>query len=111
MKVQRGTFFLATLLICAGLALPAWALELHQARASGQVGELATGYVVALQPGAGVDALVADVNAKRKTEYAKIAAQNGQSLDVVAKLAAPQIISSLEPGAPYQSTGGAWQTK
>lgn len=93
-------------------AAPAFALDLHDARAQGLVGERADGYVEALNPTAGgVSQLVTDVNSKRKAEYARIAAEKKQSVDVVAKLAAQQIISGLEPGASYKDANGAWKKR
>jgi uncharacterized protein YdbL (DUF1318 family) len=103
---------LSSLAIIAVLAaVPAFALDLHGARASGQIGEKADGYVSALQPSGDVNALVADVNAKRKAEYARISAEKGQPVDVVAKLAAEEIIKSLPSGASYQDAGGAWKKR
>lgn len=93
------------------VAMPAWAIDLHSARAQGKVGEQADGYVAALQPDGEVNALVAEVNAKRRVEYTRISAQNGQSVSVVAKLAAPQIIQGLAPGNLYQDGSGSWKKR
>lgn len=73
------------------LTAPAYALDLHSARASGAVAETPDGYVKAVKSSPEVDALVAEVNAKRMAEYTRISKQNGQPVDVVGKLAAPQI--------------------
>lgn len=93
------------------LSLPALALDLHEARRSGQVGEQNDGYVRALQASPAVNALVQDVNSKRQQEYARIAVSKGQSAAVVAKLAAEQIAKGLEAGAQYQDANGAWQKR
>ena len=93
------------------LSAPAYALDLHEARASGQVGEKLNGYVSALKDTADVQALVAEINAKRKQEYARISAENSQPVDVVAKLAAEQIINGLEPGVFYQAADGSWKKR
>lgn len=98
-------------LIGALMAYPAFALDLHEARSAGMVGEKLDGYVAALKTTPDVKALVADVNAKRQQEYSRISSQNGQPVDVVAKLAAPQIIKGLEPGSLYQDNDGHWQTR
>lgn len=79
-------------------ALPAYALDLHSARASGQVAETPEGYVRAVKSSPEVDALVAEVNAKRKAEYTRISKENGQPVDVVGKLAAPQIQKNIAAG-------------
>jgi len=99
---------LAALTLIASLAaFPALALDLHAARTAGSVAEKSDGYAEALSKDAEVVALVAEVNAKRKAEYTRISKENGQSVSVVAKLAAPQIISGLEPGSPYKDEKGA----
>ena len=79
-------------------ALPVWALDLQSARSSGAVAETPEGYIKAVNPTPEVNALVADVNAKRKAEYARISAENGQPVDVVGKLAAPKIAASIAAG-------------
>jgi uncharacterized protein YdbL (DUF1318 family) len=85
-------------MVAALFAMPAAALDLHSARATGLVAETAEGYIKAVKPSAEVNALVAEVNAKRRAEYARISAENGQPIDVVGKLAAPQIAKSIAAG-------------
>lgn len=104
---------LVTLLTVLGLliASPAWALDLHQARSAGKVGEKTDGYVAALEATPEVQALVKEVNTKRQLEYAHISRENGQTVDVVAKLAAQQIITKLEPGNTYQTPDGSWKKR
>ena len=48
------------------LALPAFALDLGDAKARGLVGETAAGYLGAVKPSAEVNTLVKDINAQRK---------------------------------------------
>lgn len=93
------------------LSFPAFALDLHSARAGGQIGEKADGYVAAITASPEVNSLVSEVNGKRRQEYARISGQNGQPVDVVAKLAAQQIIAGLEAGAMYQDTNGNWKKR
>lgn len=93
------------------IAMPALALDLQQARTQGLVGEKTDGYVTAIKPSAEVNSLVSSVNAKRRTEYTKISKQNGQTADVVGKLAAPQILENLPSGSQYQDASGAWKTR
>jgi len=69
----------------------AWALSLQEARSQGLVIERADGYVEAAQLSPEVVALADEVNAKRKAEYERISKENGQPVEVVAKLAAEQI--------------------
>lgn len=108
MRLRLFTVLCAVLFL---FALPAYALDLQEARVSGKVGELSTGYVQALESSAEVDALVAEVNNRRGVEYKRISAQNGQPVDVVAKIAAEQIINNLPAGAKYQDASGSWKTK
>lgn len=89
---------LFTLVAVSLIVLPAFALDLHSARSAGLVTELPTGYVKAAKPSAEVDALVATVNAKRRAEYERISKQNGQPIDVVGKLAAPEIAKGIAAG-------------
>ena len=104
--------FLTLLTVFGALtAFPALALDLHAARTNGMVGEKLDGYVAALKASPEVNTLVADVNAKRKQEYARISKENGQSVDVVGKLAAAQIITGLESGSSYQAADGSWKTR
>lgn len=104
--------FVTTLTLMALLvALPAWALSLQEARSSGMVGEKLDGYVAALKNTPEVSSLVTEVNARRKQEYARISSQNGQPVDVVAKLAAQEVINKLPKGSSYQSPDGGWKKR
>ncbi|MDX2095708.1 MAG: YdbL family protein [Alphaproteobacteria bacterium] len=89
---------IVTVIFSLLIAAPAFALDLHTARSSGRVGETAEGYVRALQPSPEVNALVAEVNAKRRAEYERISRQNGQTVEVVGRLAAPQIAKGIAAG-------------
>lgn len=93
------------------VAAPAFAMDLHDARAQGVVGELPTGYLAAIKTSPEIDAFVADINAKRRAKYAAISKENNQTIDVVARIAAEQIISSLEPGQFYQDADGNWKSR
>lgn len=91
------------------LVMPAYAMDLQEARVKGVVGERLDGYVEALDSSA--QSLAGDVNAKRRAEYNKISQQNGQPVDVVAKIAAERIIGGLPSGAKYQGADGSWKTR
>ena len=108
---MKPRFVTMLTILGALLAFPAWAMDLHQARTSGMVGEKLDGYVAVLKASPEVNTLVADVNAKRKQEYARISKENGQPVDVVGKLAAAQIINGLEAGSSYQAADGSWKTR
>lgn len=104
-------FITVLALACMLLALPAYALDLHEARSAGVIGETLEGYVAPLKETPEVEALVSEINGKRKQEYARISKENGQPVDIVAKLAAEQIINRLEPGNYYQGPDGKWKTR
>jgi uncharacterized protein YdbL (DUF1318 family) len=86
------------LLIATVSASAAHALDLRSARASGVVAETPEGYIKAVKPSAEVSALVAEVNAKRRAEYTRISKQNGQSVELVGRLAAPEIAKNAASG-------------
>ena len=89
---MRKLFLVAAMIL---VALPALALTLDEARTSGALAEKADGYVQVLKPSAEVNALAEQVNSGRKAEYERISKENGQAVDVVAKLAAQQIAKKL----------------
>ena len=105
--MKANTILLAAVAVL--WALPALALDLQSAREQGLVGEKTDGYVAAIKPEA--QALASEVNAKRKAEYARISKEKGQPVDVVAKIAAEQVISGLPAGAKYQDASGNWKTR
>ena len=93
------------------LSMPAFALDLKDARSQGLVGEKLDGYVSTIAKSKEAVELATDVNAKRKTEYMRISKENGQPVDVVGKLAAAQIISGLPSGSQYKDASGNWKAK
>jgi uncharacterized protein YdbL (DUF1318 family) len=106
---HTNTVILATIAVL--WALPVLALDLQTARGQGLVGEKTDGYVAAVKSTADTEALVDEVNAKRKVEYARISKENGQPVDVVGKVAAEQVISNLPKGAMYQDASGNWKSR
>lgn len=108
--MKYGVLSLLSLVIMV-MSFPAFALDLQEARAAGLVGETPSGYVEAVVNRPDVQALVNEVNAKRKQEYARISQANGQSVDVVAKLAAEQVMNRLSPGSYYKDGSGTWKQR
>ena len=108
MRHARAFFLTAATLLAA---LPAFAMDLQAARTSGQVGEKRDGYVAPIAKTRDVVELATDVNARRKAEYLRISKENGQPVDVVAKVAAGEIIGNLPKGAMYQDENGNWKQK
>lgn len=105
--IQR---LLGTLVLALGIALPAYALELGQAKQDGLVGETNTGYIAAVKSSAEVDALVADINRQRKAQYQKIAEKNAITLQAVEARAGLKAIEKT-PAGEFVNTGAGWQKK
>jgi uncharacterized protein YdbL (DUF1318 family) len=93
--------------------LSAWALTLDEAKQNGLVGEDASGYIAAVssKPTKDVQALVADINAKRRTEYERIAGANGISVTDVEQLAGKKAIEKSPAGYYIRLAGEAWRKK
>ena len=89
----------------------AFAMDLTAAKAKGLVGETPSGYIASVSGAAEVEALVADINSRRKDEYQRISAGNGQSVSVVEKLAAQKLYERIAPGEYYRDASGAWKRK
>lgn len=98
------------LALLALLALPAWALDLDEAKSSGLVGETNSGYLGAVKPSAEVNALVADINAQRRAHYRKIAVDNDITLQAVEARAGLKAIQKT-PAGGFVNTGAGWQKK
>ena len=92
------------------LSLPAFALELGEAKTRGLVGETASGYLAAVKPSAEVNALVNNINAQRKAQYQKIANNNKIGLEAV-EVRAGQKAMSKTPAGEYVNPGSGWQKK
>lgn len=103
-----------TALLCLGLAiaLPALAITLDQARSQGLVGEANSGYIaVVSQSSPELEKLVAEVNARRKAEYGRIAKRNNITVAQVAARAAQKLEARLSSGDYYQDNRGRWVQK
>ena len=102
---------IALVAIVAGLAVatPAAADPLDDAKAAGLVGEQPDGYLGLVRPDApaSVAALVADINAKRGTHYAEIAAGTASTVDLVGAVVAQKLYKEAPPGH-YLLVNGQW---
>ncbi len=90
------------LLLCVGLfvSVAAYAADINTAKNQGLIGERADGYLgVVDQSAAGdVKKLVREINAKRRTEYERIAKANGISRQEVESLGGKKTISKTRAG-------------
>lgn len=113
MLMKRRTLVQMVFLFCATLlmASPSWALDLQDAKAQGLVGEQLNGYLGAIKPSAAVNALVADVNGKRKGVYQEIANRNGTSVSAVENLAGKKAIEMTPAGQYVQDGSGQWRKR
>ena len=82
------------------------------ARASGDVGEQADGYLgFPGSPGQSLKAAVDAVNIKRRAIYTDIAAKQGATVqEVAAARGCDQLAKRVAPGQKYR-IGGGWQTR
>jgi len=82
------------------------------AKAHGQVGEQADGYLgVVKGSDPGVTAAVAAINKGRAQLYASIAAKTGVSVQDAASAAGAQLIAKVPPGQYYKTAAGGWALK
>ena len=93
------------------IAVPAFALDIKTARLNGLAGEVDNG-LLAIPPGAPVDSeeLIATLNNSRRAEYAKVAAQNNLTIDVVGEMMFQKIYSRLPEGT-WVKVQGKWIKK
>lgn len=92
-------------------ALPAFAMELQEAKDAGKVGEKLDGYIGAVQSDAETAKLVAEVNAKRREAYQQIASKNSLKMEQVQKMAAQKAINLTPSGQFVESAPGTWTKK
>jgi uncharacterized protein YdbL (DUF1318 family) len=98
---------IAVFLLAGGIT--ASAASLQDLRASGALGESASGYAVARDPSATAE--VASINEKRKAVYAEKAAAQGVSIDQVGKVYAKEIFNKVPAGTWLQNEQGQWLKK
>jgi hypothetical protein len=91
----------------------AWAIDIHDAKDQGLVGESKSGYLAAVKSPASaeVNSLIADVNKKRKAQFGKTAQNTSTTLAQVANRFYELAVQKTEPGHYYQDAGGKWVKK
>ena len=96
------------------LASPvAFAIDIDEAKAQGLVGETMTGYLAAVKvpASAEVQALIDDVNAKRKAAFERTAARTNTTLIQVSHRFYELAIERTAAGHYYQDANGRWVRK
>lgn len=113
--MHTATRLLVATLALASLATPALAQRdpaYAAARAAGQVGEKIDGYLGVVSGGTpALQAVVNDINIKRRALYAQRAQAANATLDEYALTAGCQAIMATKPGEKYQAPDGSWQAR
>lgn len=91
----------------------AFAATLDQAKAQGWIGEKPDGYLGLVRGDApqDVQALVADVNGKRRANYQRIASRQGVPPSEVEKVGGQTAIEKTAPGHYVMDGSGRWRQK
>ena len=91
----------------------AWAADIHSAKNDGLVGEARNGYLAAVKTPASSDiqALVAEVNGKRKQKFQQAAKNSGATLEQVQHRFYQLAVDKTKPGDYYQDANGRWAKK
>lgn len=107
----RNSFLLGLVALAFVLgSAPVHASDLAQAKSSGELGERYDGYLGVVKSSAASKALAADINAKRKAHYAKIAAKNGATVEATAGVAGSKLVEGASPGHYVKRSANAdWQ--
>ncbi|SER56857.1 hypothetical protein SAMN04244573_03864 [Azotobacter beijerinckii] len=108
---------IATLLVALGLALPALAMNLNEAmgalsgaKASGQLGEMPSGYLGVVSPGGQAEEIARLINQARRAEYQRLAKENGIQLGDVEAIAGQKALDKT-PSGQYIQLNGKWVRK
>jgi uncharacterized protein YdbL (DUF1318 family) len=113
--MKKVTTMIAATLASTGLATPASAQRdpaYAAARAAGTVGEKIDGYLGVVGAGTpALQAVVNDINIKRRALYSQKAQAAAATLDEYALTAGCQAILATKPGEKYQAPDGSWQTR
>ncbi len=99
-----------------GLALllqNAWAIDIDSAKAQGLVGEANTGFLAAVKSPASaeVNALIADVNAIRRSKFQSAAKKTGATVAQVSNRFYELAVQKTAAGNYYQDKNGTWKKK
>ena len=98
-------------ILAASLSWSVWALDLHQAKQQGLIGEQLNGLVGVVRGSGEVNAIANDINRKRLANYQDIARRTGTSLTVVQSRAGQLNIERTASGHYIQLADGSWQRK
>jgi uncharacterized protein len=108
----RRAMLASVVLLGLGAAHPALALDLDEARATGQIGERPDGLVGAVMANASkeVTALVETINRARLETYRALAQKEGTPLEAVQAVAGErQLQAAAKNGWYVMDAGGRWR--
>ena len=115
MTMRKTLFGIAAAVAVIGIAGTAYAQRdpaYAAARSAGQVGEKLDGYLGAVgSQSAAIQAVVNDINIKRKAFYTKSVADGTATVEQFAFTAGCNAIAQTKPGEKYQAPDGSWQTR
>ncbi|MES2753407.1 MAG: DUF1318 domain-containing protein [Pseudomonadota bacterium] len=106
--VRTVTMAASALLLMSATA--AVAQDWKAAVAAGTVGEQGDGYLGVVAGGAGLAAVVSDVNIKRKAAYTARASAEGATVEAMGIAGGCNQIKRLNSGEKYRAPDGAWRT-
>ncbi len=111
MRTWKRRVAMALMLGCLIGGTPLLALTLDDAKSLGLVGEKSSGYLGLIVSGnAEAQALVKDINHKRRQAYEDIARRNGTNVNAVEVLAGKKAVENTKPGNFIEGPGG-WVKK
>ena len=107
MLIVRLAMAICLVILLAATASPVLALSLDEAKAMGLVGERTNGYLGAVNTSnAEAQALISDINQKRRQAYEDIAKRNRTPRTAVETLAGEKAIQNTKPGNFVEGPGG-----
>jgi len=91
----------------------AWAIDIHDAKDQGLVGEATSGYLASVRSPASaeVNSLIAEVNKKRKVQFESTAQKTSATVAQVANRFYELAVQRTAAGHYYQDAGGKWVKK
>lgn len=91
----------------------AWAIDIHDAKDQGLVGESTSGYLASVRSPASaeVNSLIAEVNKKRKVQFESTAQKTSATVAQVANRFYELAVQKTAAGHYYQDAGGKWVKK
>jgi uncharacterized protein YdbL (DUF1318 family) len=110
---MNKVMMVAGMVALAGLSVQAWAQRdpaYAAAKAARQVGEQPDGYLGIVGDGTpAIQALVRDINIKRKAAYTQSAQANGSTVEQFAFTTGCNLVARVPVGEMYKTPSGQWK--